>query len=157
MLAFRIVVATSILVCSLRAEPVSSDVVVYGATAGGVIASIAAATEGAKVSLLSTNQHVGGMVTGGLGRTDMYRQPNLIGGLAREFFQRLGRLYGEEISWFFEPKVAEKVLRDWLTENRSRSFTIAPCCARVKKERALLKSPRETAAHTGRLFSLRAL
>ena len=104
MLSMRILAATGLFACFLQAESVSSDVVVYGATAGGVMTSIAAAAEGAKVTLLATNRHVGGMVTGGLGRTDMDRQQHLIGGMAREFFQRLGRHYGEEISWFFEPQ-----------------------------------------------------
>src|SRR5262245_2626310 len=106
MLPLRTLVAAFVILCSGHAESVTSDVIVYGATAGGVMASIAAASEGAKVTLLATNAHVGGMVSGGLGRTDMDRQQHLIGGFAREFFVRLGRHYGEEISWFFEPRVA---------------------------------------------------
>ncbi|MGH2402594.1 MAG: FAD-dependent oxidoreductase [Candidatus Limnocylindria bacterium] len=46
------------------------DVLVYGATAGGVMAAIAAAEEGAHSLLVSANAHVGGMVSGGLGKTD---------------------------------------------------------------------------------------
>jgi hypothetical protein len=113
----RLVVACA-LACFLRAESFSSDVVVYGGTAGGVMAALAAATEGAKVTLLEPGRHVGGMVSGGLGRTDMDRQQHLIGGMAREFFERLGKHYGSELAWFFEPKVAERVYRDWLAEKR---------------------------------------
>jgi FAD dependent oxidoreductase len=94
----------------------SYDVVVYGATAGGVLAAVAAAKEGATVALLEPGRHVGGMVSGGLGLTDMVRQQHVIGGYAREFFERVGRHYGEPVTWLFEPKVAEKVFRDWLTE-----------------------------------------
>lgn len=93
-----------------------SDVVVYGATAGGVMAAVAAAREGATVVLVEPGRHVGGMVSGGLGWTDMDRQEHVIGGYARQFFERVGRHYGEPIAWRFEPKVAEKVLRDWLAE-----------------------------------------
>jgi hypothetical protein len=105
---------------SVAASPASVsasyDVVVYGATAGGVVAAVAAAKEGATVALLEPGRHVGGMVSGGLGLTDMVRQQHVIGGYAREFFERVGRHYGEPVTWLFEPKVAEKVFRDWLTE-----------------------------------------
>jgi len=73
------------------------DVVVYGATAGGTIAAIAAAKEGVRVALLEPGRHAGGMLTGGLGRTDMDRQENVIGGLSREFFERVGKHYGEPV------------------------------------------------------------
>ena len=56
------------------------------------------------------------MVSGGLGRTDMDRQEHVIGGFSREFFQRVGRHYGEEIAWTFEPHVAETVFREWLRQ-----------------------------------------
>lgn len=93
------------------------DIVVYGATAGGAVAAIAAAKGGAKVALVEPGRHVGGMISGGLGRTDMDRQEHVIGGFAREFFERAGRAYGQPIAWTFEPKIAEKVLRDWLAES----------------------------------------
>ena len=71
------------------------DVVVYGGTAGGTVAAVAAAKEGVKVVLLEPGRHVGGMLSGGLGRTDMDRQQNVIGGLSREFFERAGKHYGQ--------------------------------------------------------------
>jgi hypothetical protein len=92
------------------------DVLIYGATAGGTIAAIAAAKQGVRVALLEPGRHAGGMLTGGLGRTDMDRQENVIGGLAREFFERVGKHYGEPVSWRFEPSVAERILNDWLKE-----------------------------------------
>jgi hypothetical protein len=92
------------------------DVVVYGATSGGAMAAIAAAKQGVRVALLEPGRHVGGMLTGGLGRTDMDRQETVIGGLSREFFERVGKHYGEPISWRFEPSVAERILNDWLKE-----------------------------------------
>ena len=101
-------------------QSMRSDVVVYGATAGGVMAAVAAADEGASVVLLEPGRHVGGMVSGGLGWTDMDRQEHLIGGYAREFFERVGRHYRQPNAWRFEPKVAEKILRDWLTETKVR-------------------------------------
>ena len=92
----------------------SFDVVVYGATAGGTMAAVAAAGEGARVALVEPRGHVGGMLSGGLGRTDMVRQENVIGGFAREFFVRAGKHYSQPITWTFEPSVAEGILRQWL-------------------------------------------
>lgn len=94
----------------------SYDVVVYGGTAGGAMAAIAAANEGARVALLEPRRHIGGMVSGGLGRTDFDNQIDVIGGMAHEFFVRVGRHYGEPMSWTFEPHVAEGIFDDWLKD-----------------------------------------
>jgi hypothetical protein len=67
------------------------------------------------VALLEPGHHIGGMTTGGLGRTD-YGNQRVIGGMSLDFYKRLGKHYGEEISWFFEPHVAEQALMDWLKE-----------------------------------------
>ncbi|MGZ3372852.1 MAG: FAD-dependent oxidoreductase, partial [Gemmatimonadaceae bacterium] len=48
----------------------SFDVVIYGGTAGGVIAAVSAARLGLTVALLEPTNHIGGMVTGGLSATD---------------------------------------------------------------------------------------
>jgi hypothetical protein len=97
-------------------EAIPADVVVYGGTAGGVMASIAAARHGAKVVLVEPGRHVGGMVSGGLGHTDMDRQERIIGGLALDFFRRVGRHYGTNVAWSFEPHVAEQTMNAMLSE-----------------------------------------
>ncbi|HZC43774.1 MAG TPA: FAD-dependent oxidoreductase, partial [Acidobacteriaceae bacterium] len=98
----------------------SNDVVVYGATASGAIAALAAAREGMHVVLLEPGNHVGGMLTGGLSATDV-GNPNVIGGDALEFFERVGRYYDlqqydQQVSWRFEPHVGEEILRSMLKE-----------------------------------------
>ena len=90
--------------------PETVDVLVYGASAGGVMAAVAAAEEGASTLLVSGNRHVGGMVSGGLGKTDIERQERLIGGLAARFFAAVGAHYGEDVAYRFEPSVAEREL-----------------------------------------------
>lgn len=97
------------------AEVRSYDLVVYGGTAGGVITAVSAAREGLKVALLEPRDHVGGMVSGGLTATDFGKKA-AIGGLSHEFFERVGRRYGEPIGWYFEPHVAEEVYREMLRE-----------------------------------------
>lgn len=93
------------------------DVVVYGGTASGVMAAIAAAGEGVRVALLEPGRHVGGMVTGGLSHTD-FGDRAVIGGLALEFYRRVGAHYGVPTYYWRgpEPRIAEQILTDWLRE-----------------------------------------
>lgn len=98
-----------------ESTPRRYDVVVYAATASGAVAAIAAAEEGMRVALLEPGRHVGGVVSGGLGRTD-YGNQSVIGGLALEFFERVGKHYNQPVTWFFEPHVAETVFTEWLRE-----------------------------------------
>jgi hypothetical protein len=95
------------------------DVVVYGGTAGGVIAAVSAAREGLSVALLEPGGQLGGMTSGGLGRTDHGRKET-IGGYSLEFYQRTGKKYGEPVTWYFEPHVAELVLQEMVAEVKVR-------------------------------------
>lgn len=88
---------------------IECDVAVYGGTPAGVTAAIQAAREGKKVVLLSFNRHVGGMTSGGLTATDLGRQDS-IGGLALEFYNRIGKARD------YRPSVAESLFRKMLDE-----------------------------------------
>jgi len=108
-------------VAALAAEP-PHDVIVYGGTASGVIASVAAARAGASVLLLEPRHHLGGMATGGLSRTD-FGKKQVIGGDALEFYWRVGLKYGmnryaQDVAWYYEPHVGEQVFREMLQEAR---------------------------------------
>jgi hypothetical protein len=96
---------------SAAAAAAEWDVVVYGGTAGGVVTAVAAAREGARVALLEPRDHLGGMVSGGLGWTD-YGKQEVIGGYSLEYFQKAGRKYGTPVQWRLEPHVAEQVFAD---------------------------------------------
>jgi lysophospholipase L1-like esterase len=117
-------------------EPEKCDVVVYGGTAGGVIAAVQAARLGKTVVLIEPGKHLGGMTSGGLGATD-FKNPDAVGGLAREFYQRVKRYYtrpaawkyerpedyksvrhdpAAEVMWHFEPHVAERILGSLVRE-----------------------------------------
>ncbi len=98
------------------------DVAVYGATASGVMAAVSAAREGMRVALVEPGRHVGGMVSGGLSNSDVDRQEQLIGGLAREFFVSAGKHYRQPIAWAFEPHVAEEVFRLMLENAHVATF-----------------------------------
>jgi hypothetical protein len=96
------------------------DVVVYGGTAGGAIAAVSAAREGLKVALLEPRDHLGGMVSGGLSRTD-FGKKEVIGGYSLEFYWRAAnhydlRRHGQDLAWFVEPKIAENIFRQMAQE-----------------------------------------
>jgi hypothetical protein len=93
------------------------DVVVYGATASGVMASIAAAEEGMDVVLVEPGKYIGGMVTGGLSHTD-FGDRTVIGGLALGFYRKVAEYYDTHtFHWRGpEPHVGEAILRQWLAE-----------------------------------------
>ena len=115
---------------ALAAAPLSAapkyDLVVYGATAGGVITAVSAAREGLKVALLEPGRHIGGMMTGGLSATDIGKS-EVIGGYSLEFFARVSDEYGtktegEAVGWYFEPRVGEKIFHDMLREAGVQPF-----------------------------------
>ena len=118
------------------------DVAVYGGTSGGVASAAAAARMGKRVALIVPGKHLGGMTSGGLGWTDMGR-PEIVGGMAREFYHRVYQHYqsdalwrsgtreefgqrpaqnappidkAHEVMWLFEPHVAEKIFDDLARE-----------------------------------------
>lgn len=103
-----------------REEPrvVTADVCVYGGTSGGVVAAVQAARMGKRVVLAEPGGHLGGMSSGGLGWTDFGSKTGKaeIGGLAREFYRRVGRHYGHDEEFTLEPHVAEQVFDEWVKE-----------------------------------------
>ena len=105
-------------ILSVQLHAYTYDVLVYGATASGVMAAIAAAGEGSKVLLVEPGKYVGGMVTGGLSHTD-YGDRTVIGGLAYEFYRKVAEYYNTGIFYWRgpEPHVGEKIMLDWLKEN----------------------------------------
>src|SRR6516164_6911579 len=113
------------------------DIVVYGATSGGISAAVQAARMGKNIVLLEPGKHLGGLTSGGLGATDIGNK-KAIGGIAREFYQRIKKHYAndanwkyekrahfkgpghdpkDDAAWTFEPHVAENIYRDMLKEH----------------------------------------
>ncbi|QEG33609.1 FAD-dependent oxidoreductase [Bythopirellula goksoeyrii] len=98
-------------------EPATEyDIVVYGPTSAGVMAAVQAKRMGKSVILVGPDKHLGGLSSGGLGATDIGNKM-AIGGLAREFYQRVGKHYGQDESWTFEPHVAEQTFEDFIADN----------------------------------------
>ncbi len=112
----------------------SYDVVIYGGTSAGVTAAVQVSRMGKTVLLIGPDRHLGGLSSGGLGKTDSGNKA-VIGGVSREFYQRLKRHYdknqawtqqkkedfpgydkGADAIWRFEPKVAEMVFEQMIEE-----------------------------------------
>lgn len=124
-----------------------SEVIIYGGTASAVIAAVEVAKSGKSVIVVSPDQHLGGLTSGGLGWSDTGNK-NTIGGLSREFYHRVWQKYQndeewkwEEKSefgnkgqgttaldsvnktmWIFEPHIAEEVFEDLIQEFRIKLF-----------------------------------
>ena len=105
------------------AAVVDSDICVYGGTSGGVVAAVAVARLGKNVALVTYNSHVGGMSSGGLGVTD-HGNTSSIGGVAAEFYRRVGQAYGSASPvYWFEPHVAEQTFWQMLSETGVPVYT----------------------------------
>jgi hypothetical protein len=92
-----------------------TDVAVYGATAAGVAAAVAACEAGAATVLVEPGAHIGGMVSGGLSWTDV-GDVRALGGFARRFYAAVAEHYDAAL-WEVkgpEPHVAEELLTAFL-------------------------------------------
>jgi hypothetical protein len=80
-----------------------TDVVVYGGTAGGVIAAVQARRMGHGVVLVEPGRRLGGLTSGGLGNTDIGNK-GAIGGLSRRFYERVAAHYARPEAWLQETR-----------------------------------------------------
>ncbi len=113
---------------------IKADIVVFGGTPAGIMAAVAAGRAGASVVLVEPSYLIGGLMSGGLHKTDIGKRET-IGGLSREFFQRVMRHYTQTYGpnspqvkaldytqdhtrdgFYFEPKVALRIFREMLAE-----------------------------------------
>lgn len=100
------------------AEATEYDVVVYGGVPCGIAAAIAAARQGVRVLLVEPTRHIGGLSTSGINTAESEHMLHwTIGGIALEFYRKLGDHYGTgKPEFYFESSVAEKVYLAMLRE-----------------------------------------
>lgn len=92
------------------------DVVVYGSTPSGIMATVAAGRLGKRVAMISIGNHIGGMTSGGLSKSDRGND-SVIGGFALEFFQLVTEHYNSpKLTLNAEPHVAERLFLRMLAE-----------------------------------------
>ncbi|XOV93466.1 MAG: FAD-dependent oxidoreductase [Bacteroidota bacterium] len=131
--------------CQNSQEPpnqFSADVIIYGGTSAAIPAAVEVIRSGKTVIVVSPDIHLGGLSSGGLGFTDTGKK-DAIGGLSREFYQRIYNYYSADSTWkwqkkseygnkgqgtpaidgenrtmwIFEPHIAENVFEDFVREN----------------------------------------
>ena len=115
----------------------SYDIIVYGATSGGVIAAYTAKKMGKSVLLIEPGKHVGGLTTGGLGYTDIGNK-YAVTGISRDFYRRIGQHYGKFEQWIFEPHVAEQTFLGYL-ESAKVQVLYRHRLVSVKKKNGFIK------------------
>lgn len=126
-----------------EAEPntFEADIIIYGGASAAITAAVQATKMDKSVIVVSPDQHLGGLSSGGLDYTDTGNK-SVIGGLSREFYQRVYQHYQQaeawkwqkqseygnqgqgtpaidgdlRTMWIFEPHVAEKVFEDFVRE-----------------------------------------
>jgi hypothetical protein len=128
-------------------EIVECDVCVYGGTAGGVIAAVQAQKMGKTAVIAEFGQRLGGLTTGGLGATDIGNKA-AIGGLSRDFYRRLGKHYGQEETWLFEPSAASETINTIVKESGVPVY-FSQRLAAVKKKAGRI---REIRMEDGRVY-----
>ncbi len=109
----------ALLVCLLplpltAAEVIEADVCVYGGTASGVAAAVQVSRMGKTAIVAEFGNHLGGLTSGGLGATDIGNKA-AIGGIAREFYQRIAQHYAKSEAWRLEDR------EDYFTKHGGRS------------------------------------
>ncbi len=134
----------------LGGEVVEFDVCVYGGTCSGIVAAIQAHRMGKTAVIAEFSSQLGGLTTGGLGATDIGNKA-AIGGISREFYTRLGKYYGTNEAWKFEPHAATKVYHEMIREAGVPVY-FQQRLATVKKEGARLV---EITMENGRIFRAR--
>ncbi len=100
---------------------VTTDVCIYGGTPAGIAAALELGRSGVKCCVLEQSAHLGGMASGGLSHTDVGEKDS-IGGIAEEFYQRVGAYYHAPIDWSPEPHVAEGIFDAMATESGAQVF-----------------------------------
>ena len=139
LVAFTIILLTCFSCTQKVPSPNTYDIVIYGGTSAGIAAAIQAKRMGKSVILIEPSARIGGLTTGGLGQTDIGNK-QAIGGISREFYERIKTYYddpdhwkwqkkeeykdggqtrtetGESSMWTFEPSAALKVYKDFLQE-----------------------------------------
>ena len=132
-----IILIASIMSCKGKMD---YDIVIYGGTSAGIVAAVQAIRMEKSVIVIEPGNHLGGLTTGGLGQTDIGNK-HVIGGISREFYERIAQKYskpetwqwqkredyqnlGQGIKeskgvsmWTFEPKVAQAVFQDMIREH----------------------------------------
>lgn len=100
----RLILILTLILAPLVTRAAEADLVIYGGTPAGLGAAIIAAREGVSVVVIEPTGWIGGLVTGGLSKTDVGKAET-VGGFAREYFTRAADMKPDTPMWYAEPQV----------------------------------------------------
>ncbi len=139
------------------AEDLEADLCVYEATPGGIAMAVRAAREGLSVVLVNHNQHLGGILSSGLGVWDTLwegKRSPVYDEARQAIFDHYRNVYGEDSPQYrdalpgksghtngkFEPKVAEAVLTSLVTSESRITMVRGFYPVTAEREGELLKA-----------------
>jgi hypothetical protein len=117
---------------SLLGAVLDVDVCIYGGSACGVAAALQCARMGRTSVLVEPGAKLGGLSSGGLGATDIGNK-GAIGGIAREFYQRVARHYDDDggTAWRYETRA------EYFAKRRSSQVQAADAASLGRAERTM--------------------
>jgi hypothetical protein len=142
---------------ALRAETFQADLCVYEATPGGIAMAVRAAREGLSVVLVNHNDHLGGILSNGLGVWDTLwegKRSPIYDEARQAIFDHYRTTYGEKSPQYrdalpgksghtngkFEPKVAEKILTEMVEKEKNIRVIKHRVPQAVKQQGGLIQS-----------------
>jgi len=134
-----ILILSQLLSCN-KSKTHRADIIIYGCTSAGIAAAVEVKRLGHSVIVVGPDKHLGGLSSSGLGWTDSGNK-DVIGGIAREVYQRIKGEYDQVDSWkyekaeeckyykpesdavwVFEPHIAEKIFEQLIDEENIPVF-----------------------------------
>ncbi|HKK42788.1 MAG TPA: FAD-dependent oxidoreductase, partial [Bacteroidales bacterium] len=104
---FILILATLVIITSCRYVPekesYKADIIIYGGTSAAISAAVQVSRMGRSVIVVSPDKHLGGMSSSGLGFTDTGNK-EVIGGIAREFYQLIYKHYQDSSAWRWQKR-----------------------------------------------------
>ena len=176
-MAARVLVALAVglVAFTVRAEEESKsyDLVVIGGTPGGIACAVRAAREGASVLLVNRHDHLGGIVTSGLGVWDTLwegKRSPIYDEVRAALFNHYLTTYGPDSPQYrdalpgksghsngrYEPHVAEKIITALVEREKNITVLRGFIPVAVEREGALLKSLSLQALTAGNHLTVRA-
>ncbi len=133
------------------------DLCIYGGTPGGVACAVRAAREGLSVLLVNRHDHLGGLLTSGIGVWDSQfegKRSPIYDEVRTAIMEYYRTTYGTESSQYlgavptpsgyangrFEPRVAEKIINDLVAREKNITVLRGFIPAAVERDGALIKS-----------------
>ncbi|MBW7891148.1 MAG: FAD-dependent oxidoreductase [Chitinophagaceae bacterium] len=154
-IAVAIFLSNAVISQSGKQNTASYDICIYGATSSGVIAAYTAARCGNSVVLIEPGKMIGGLTTGGLGKTDSGIK-EAITGLSLQFYQRVAQKYGSTgEQWTFEPRIALEVMEDFIREGGVNVLMQTQLIG-VEKQGAVIRSVRLHDQNTKKKMTIHA-